>query len=279
MAKRWYVRFAVFGLDAVLIALPIVLQRLAGLEPGLLVPGVVALVIAMHSWMSHKELLAALDERVELAKLRTIAGPENSELYAFIDVLTAELLKKLERLKKGELLLESDDEYWLFVNKALSEAEADVKAIDVNLDPRLLAHWEAGSSLDEYYRCCLDVLQRGHSFERIFVFHRGDALDEDGVLRPAIAELLMRHSRDGIGVFLAWSEDLYGAAPKLPLDHDYLLFSGDKVVYAPTQQHDPYYNEAVVTKSAVDVRRFAELHEAIKRRAYPLSEFVDAAAA
>ena len=200
-------------------------------------------------------------------------------MYAFIDVLTAELLKKLERLKKGELLLESDDEYWLFVNKALHEADADVKAIDVNLDLRLLSHWAEGNSLDEYYRCCRDVLQRGHNFERIFVFHRGDALDEAGVLHPMIAEALARQDRDGITVLLAWSEDLYGAAPKLPIDHDYLLFSGDKVVYAPTQQHHPYYHEAVVTKSAVEVRRFTELHEAIKRRAHPFGEFVDAPAA
>ena len=271
--KRRYAKLIVIAVDVVLIGLPVALNRLAGIEVALMIPGVVALVISLHLWSSQRHLLASLDERVELAKLRSIPRHEESELYEFVDLLTRDLVRKLERLKHGELLLATNEEYWRFVNRALREAETDVKAIDVNTDPELLLNWRQTGPLQEYYRCCLEVVRREHTFERVFVFKRDAVLSDDGRLDPSIASVLQQQSKDGIDVYVVWTEDLYGIEPKLPISRDYLLFSNDKVVHAEAQLEQPYYTNAVVTKALDVLQQYTLLHEAIKRRSRTLNEF------
>jgi hypothetical protein len=101
----------VIAVDVVLIRLPVALNRLAGIDVALMIPGVVASAISLHSWSSQRHLLASLDERVELAKLRSIPRHEESELYEFADLLARDLVRKLERLKHGGLLLATNEEY------------------------------------------------------------------------------------------------------------------------------------------------------------------------
>ncbi|GAF70118.1 unnamed protein product, partial [marine sediment metagenome] len=197
---------------------------------------------------------------------------EDSELYAFIDTLTADLVEKLERLKDGELILRGNEEYWKFVTRALRDAKTSVQTIDVNTDPDMMSHWSERGTLSEYYDCTLEVLRRGFSFTRVFVFKKANSLDSDGGLQVSFLEELRRQRSDGVEVLLVWLEDLHSAEPRISVTRDYMIFGADKVIHAETPQGLPYYEEAIVTTSEATLRKYSSLHDSIRRRAYTLEQ-------
>jgi len=259
-------------LDVFLVVTPIVLSLLTATDTTAYVPGFVAVILAVHFWALRHRLIHDIDERLRLAKLREISREEDSELYAFIDALTVDLVHKLERLKDGELVLRGNEEYWRFVTHALRDAKGPVQTIDVNTDPDMLSHWSGGGTLSEYYDCTLEVLRRGFSFTRIFVFKLANSLDSSGKVEQSLLQELRRQKDDGVEVLIAWVEDLYGSEPRISVTRDYMIFVGDKVIHAETPQGLPYYEEAIVTTSEATLRKYSTLHDSIRRRARTIEQ-------
>jgi len=272
MLSRRTVTLWTLVLDVVLALTPILLSVFANIDTTNYIPGLVVVILLVHMWAVRQALLADMDERLRLAKLRDSIREEDSELFAFVDALTSDLVEKLERLREGELVLRGNEEYWRFVTNALRNARCPVESVDVNIDRDMLAHWGSTGTYRVYYDCSLDVVRNGHSFTRVFVFKRANAADEGGRLLPDLVPELKRQQIDGITVLVAWFEDLNEAVPPVSVSRDYLIFVGNKVIHAPTPQGSPSYDEAIVTKNDSVLKHYAALHQEIVRRAHPLDE-------
>lgn len=207
------------------------------------------------------------DEEISrLFKLINLARAKDREFFDFLAPIVTNLADMLEGVVQGNLVIKGNEERTRYILNAFKQAKGNVAALDIDTDLKKLDHWRQ-PTVENYLEHNKAVVEAGFEFTRIFVFHQTDVVDDDGMLRGPVFDVLDKHKECDVQVMIAWNDDLINLRPPIVLQEEYVLFLGDKALLAGVPHGLPYYETVSVTRHIDPV---VERHNRIMDVAFPL---------
>jgi hypothetical protein len=267
MRKIFAMDFAVefVSLVALIIAILIAwIGYVLDLSIAVVVSASIGITLSANVWALKWWIRREINKTMALYKL--LESIEDEELYERGKTAIEECRIELENLSQGLLRLDPKS-YKRDLIEMSNLARRQIRLTHVGLDER---HWELINPVadNRWYQNNLRLVQKGVRLERVFILPQSGTLDgASGKIRTAIADILLKQTKDGIFVYLVWEEMI---DPELI--QEFMIIDRSLVLSGLANWSGSAFADWKLSRRRYDVTKFIEIFNSLIAHGHLVSE-------